>query len=235
MRKSVHVFWMAGVIAGLLCGCGGGAKRKKLELTKEHFEIHKHVLVVGAGPELAKLEVGTAGKVMMKGLSKIVEKDPDSSFVESLKKVGLVPKQTAVEAGAAKLQELGWQVTVSDKTFDSPGKKYNKVKLPDWACAEAVAAGADSALILYERFIIDVGATDALGRTVLWAHFFACPGDELLWRGKKDKNLSLRRFTIEAAKAAIEKKKKTLEDFLGSLRRLVDETCRNLMASGLSR
>jgi len=233
MRLYVRWFWVAALIAGLLCGCG--AKRKKLELTKEHLEIHKHVLVVGAGPELAILEVGTAGKVLMKGLSKVVESDPDSSFVESLKKIGLVPKQTAVEAGAAQLQELGWQVTVSDKTLDSPGKKYKKVQTPDWACAEAVAAGADSVLILYERFIIDVGATDALGRTDLWAHFFACPGDQLLWRGKKKKDLSLKRFIFEAAKNVIEKKKKTLEDFLGSLRKLVEENCRKLMASGLSR
>jgi hypothetical protein len=233
MRPSIHVFWMAGVIFGLLCGCGG--KRKGLGLTKEDFEVHKHVLVVGAGPELAKLEVGTAGKVLMKGLSKIVEKDPDSSFVESLKKIGMVPKQSAVEAGAARLQELGWQVTVSDKSIDSPGKKYKKVKAPDWACAEAVAAGADSVLVLYERFIIDVGATDALGRTVLWAHFFSCPGDELMWRGKKKKDLSLNRFILEAAKNVIEKKKKTLEDFLGSLRKLVEDNCRKLTASGLSR
>lgn len=229
------MFWVAGVVAGLLCGCGGGAKRKKLELTKEHLEVHKHVLVVGAGPALAKLEVGMAGKLLMKGLSKIVEKDPDSSFVESLKGIGLVPLQTAVEAGVAKLQEMGWQTTVSKMNLDSPGKKYKKVKLPEGVCEEAAAVGADSALILYERFIIDVGATDALGRTVLWAHFFGCPGDELLWRGKKKKDLSLKRFIFEAAKNAIEKKKKTLEDFLGSLRKLVDETCRKLMASGLSR
>jgi hypothetical protein len=234
-KSSIRLFWVAGVIAGLLCGCGGGAKRKKLELTKEHLEVHKHVLVVGAGPELAKLEVGTAGKVMMKGLSKIVEKDPDSSFVESLKKIGLVPLPTAMEAAVAQLQEMGWQTTVSKLHFDSPGKKYKKVKLPEGVCEEAVAAGADSALILYERFIIDVGATNALGRTDLWAHFFECQGKELLWRGKKKKDLSLKRFIFEAAKAAIEKKKKTLEDFLGSLRRLVEDNSRKLMASGLSR
>jgi len=222
------------VVLGVVWGCGGG-KRRGLGLTKADFEVHKHVLVVGAGPELAKLEVGTAGKVLMKGLSKVVESDPDSSFVESLKGIGMVPKQSAVEAGVAQLREMGWEVTVSDKSIDSPGKKYKKVKAPDWVCTEAVAAGADSVLILYERFIIDVGATDALGRTVLWAHFFGCPGDELMWRGKKSKSMSLNRFILEAAKNVIEKKKKTLEDFLGSLRKLVENTSRKLVTSGLSR
>ena len=218
----------------MVCGCGGG-KRTRLELTKEDLKVHQHVLVVGAGPALAKLKVGTAGKLLLKGLSKIVEKDPDSSFAESLKEIGMVPLQTAVEAGTAALQELGWQTTASKQTIDSPGKKYKKVKLPDWACAEAISVGADSVLILYERFIIDVGATDALARTVLWAHFFGCPGDELMWRGKKKRDMSLNRFIFEAAKKAIEKKKKTLEDFLGSLRRLVEDNSRKLVKSGLSR
>lgn len=232
--RNFRIFWAAGVAVGLVCGCGGG-KRKEFKLDKEDFEVHQHVLVVGAGPVLAKLEVGTVGKVLMKGLSKIVEKDPDSSFAESLKGIGLVPLQTAVEAGTGELQGLGWQTTASAHTFDSPGKKYKKVQLPDWACAEAVSAGADSVLVLYERFIIDVGATDALARTVLWAHFFSCPGDELKWRGKIERKMSLNRFIFEAAKQAIEKKKKTLEDFLGSLRKLVEDASRKLVKSGLSR
>jgi hypothetical protein len=181
------------------------------------------------------LDVGTAGKVLMKGLSKIVEKDPDSSFAESLKGIGMVPLQSAVEAGIAELEQLGWQTASSKHTLDSPGKKYKKVKLPDWACAEAISVGADSVLVLYERFIIDVGATDALARTVLWAHFFSCPGDELMWRGKIKRKLSLNQFIFEAAKQAIEKKKKTLEDFLGSLRKLVENASRELVKSGLSR
>jgi len=223
------------VIAGLLCGCGGSVKLKKLELTADLLKVHKHVLVVGAGPALVKLEVGMVGKVLMKGLSKIVENDPDSSFVESLKKIGLVPLQTALEAGIAELGRLGWQTTASSHSLDSAGKNYKKVQLPDWACAEAISAGADSVLILYERLIIDVGATDALARTLLWAHFFGCPGDELLWRGKQKKDMSLKRFIIEAAKNVIEKKKKNLEDFLGSLRILVEDTSRNMISSGLSR
>ena len=233
MRLNVRLFWMAGVIFGLLCGCGGG-KRKKLGLTKEDLKIHKHVLVVGAGPELAKLKVGSAGKVLMKGLSKVIEKDPDSSFAEDLKKVGMVPKQSAVEAGVAQLQEMGWQTTVSKLHFDSMGKKFKKVKLPEGVCEEAVAAGADSALVLYERFAIDVGATDAMAQTKLWAYFWSCPDEELKWRGKKNKDMSLNRFILEAAKKAIEKKK-TLEDFLGSLRKLVEDNSRKLTASGLSR
>jgi hypothetical protein len=218
----------------LVCGCGGG-KRKKLELTREDINAHRQVMVLGAGPALAELEVGMAGKVLLKGLSKIVENDPDSSFVEALKGIGLVPLQSAVEAGTAELGALGWQTTASQHTVDSPGKKYKKVQLPDWACAEAIAAGADSVLFLYERMIIDVGATDALARTELWAHFFSCPGDELLWRGKIKRKLSLNRFILEAAKKAIEKKSKTLEDFLGSLRRLVEDASRELVKSGLSR
>jgi hypothetical protein len=140
-----------------------------------------------------------------------------------------------VEAGVGQLQEMGWQTSVSKLQLDSPGKKYKKVKVPEGVCEEAAAVGADSALILYERFIIDVGATDALAQTKLWAHFFECPGKELLWRGKKQKDMSLNRFILEAAKQAIEKKKKTLEDFLGSLRKLVEGTSRELVKSGLSR
>lgn len=233
MRPSVKMFWVAVAIAGLLCGCGGG--RKKLGLTKKDLKVHTHVLLVGAGPVLAKLKVGSAGKVLMKGLSKIVEKDPNSSFVESLKGIGMIPLQTAMEAGKAQLEEMGWQVSLSELHFDSMGKKFKKVKLPEGVCEEAVGKGADSALIVYERFFIDVGATDAMAQTKLWAHFFSCPEGELMWRGKKSKDMSLKRFIFEAAKAAIEKKKKTLEDFLGSLRRLVDKNCRKLMSSGLSR
>ena len=204
-------------------------------MTKKDLKVHTHVLLVGAGPALAELKVGTAGKVLMKGLSKIVEKDPDSSFAESLKGIGMVPLQTAMEAGKAQLEELGWQVSVSELHFDSMGKKFKKVKLPGGVCEEAAGKGADSALIIYERFFIDVGATDAMAQTKLWAHFWSCPDGELMWRGKKSKDMSLKRFIFEAAKAAIEKKKKTLEDFLGSLRKLVDKNCRKLMSSGLSR
>jgi hypothetical protein len=204
-------------------------------MTREDLQAPRQVRVVGAGPALVQLKVGMAGKVLLGGLSKIIEKDPDSSFAGSLKKIGLVPRQTAVEVGTAVLQELGWQTTTGKLHFDSLGKKYKQVKLPEGVCAEAAAVGADSALILYERFIIDVGATDALARSVLWAYFFECPGKELLWRGKRKREMSLNRFIFEAAKQAIEKKKKTLEDFLGSLRKLVEDTSRKLMKSGLSR
>jgi hypothetical protein len=56
-----------------------------------------------------------------------------------------------------------------------------------------------------------------------------------LWRGKIKRKLSLNRFILEAAKKAIEKKSKTLEDFLGSLRKLVEDASRELVKSGLSR
>ncbi|HUU03561.1 MAG TPA: hypothetical protein VM425_19150 [Myxococcota bacterium] len=218
----------------LLAGCGGSKNSRRPDLNREDLKAHQHVLVVGAGPVLVKLKVGLAGKVLMKGLSKILEGDRKGSFAESLQEIGMLPRETAVETGVAALGEMGWKTTTSGKVLDSAGKNYKKVKLPEGICEEAASAGADSAMILYERFDIDVGATDALARTELWAHFFECPGKKLLWRGKDRRKMSLNRFIVEAVKQAIVKKKKTLADFLGSLRKLTEDSSRDLIKSEFS-
>ena len=62
---------MAGQVAGLLVGCGGGKKSRRYELTPDDLVKHRHVLVVGAGPALVKLDVGMAGKLAMKGLNRL--------------------------------------------------------------------------------------------------------------------------------------------------------------------
>ncbi len=232
-RDLIQVAVACVATAALLAGCGGGGKQ--LRLTKEDLEIHKHVLVATAGPVLAELKVSLAGKALMKGLTKILENDPKGSFAEALKDLGLLPRDTALESAQATLVELGWQKSNYATVLDSPGGKFEKVSLPAGLCQEAAAAGADSVLLFYPRLVIDVGATEALARAEAWGHFFACPEGKLLWRGRDERKLSLMRFVTEAAKAALEKKQKTLADFMASLRRLAEESGRELVKSGLAR
>ena len=217
------------LVTGLLTGCGGSKKSKRLELTRQDLEVHQHVLVVGSGPALIKLDVGLAGKVLMKGLNHIMELGKNSSFTQSLREAGLLPRETAVENGVATLQELGWKVTKSSSDLESPGKKFKKVKLPAGLCEEATSSGADSVLILYERMTIDVGVTKALAKNELWAHFFACPEKELLWRGKDKRKLSLNPFIVAAAKQVVTKEKKVLADLLISLRKTTSESVQQLL------
>jgi hypothetical protein len=218
----------------LLAGCGGSKTRKYL-LTPDDLAKHKHVLVIQGGPALVKLDVGMAGKLAMKGLNKIVEADKDSSFAQSLQEAGLMPRATATEKGTAILKDLGWQVTKAELAIEKPGKNFKKIKLPDGACEEASAKGADSALILYQRLTIDVGATNTLAVSELWAHLFSCPEKKLLWRDRDKRNLSLRRFVVEAAKKAIKKEGKTLADFLATLRTVVEESVQAVLPKGMKR
>ncbi len=216
----------------VLCGCGG--KSKTLRLTREDLEAHRHVLVVPAGPVVAQLDVGLPGKALLKGLEKILENDPKGSFAESLRELGFLPRDTTAAAAVAALQELGWQTALHGEAVEEPGKKFDKVALPAALCPAAAAAGADSVLLLRARLVLDIGATEALARTDHWGHFFSCPEGKLLWRGKDRRKLSLNRFIVDAAKAAIEKKT-TLADFLGSLTRLAQDSGRELVRAGLSR
>jgi hypothetical protein len=233
IRNGVICGAVLGLVAGL-AGCGG-KKNVKLELTKEDLEVHRNVLVVGAGPISVNLDVGMAGKLVMKGLKKILENDSDSSFAEDLRAAGLLPRDTAVEAGVAVLQELGWTVTRGQLVVEDPGKKFEEIKAPDGACEEAATAGADSVLVLYQRLTIDVGATEALARSELWAHLFDCPTKRPMWRGRDKSSLSLKSFILEAAKQVIGEKNQTLAGFLGSLRNLVTESNRKVLKAGMSR
>jgi hypothetical protein len=223
------------IAVGLLAGCGGGNKARRYELTKDDLAKHQHVLLVRGGPALVKLDVGMAGKLAMKGLNKIVESDEDSSFAQSLNKAGLLPRATSMEKGAALLEQMGWKVTQAELKIESPGKDFNKIGLPDGACQEAASAGADSALILYQRLTIDVGATKTLAVSELWAHLFSCPDKQLLWRQRDKRSLSLTKFVMHAAKQAITKEDKTLADFLSSLRSLVEESAQAVLKKGMAR
>jgi hypothetical protein len=227
--------WVVVFGAGLLLGCSGSKKSKRIDLGKQDLAVHQHLLLVGAGPMLAKLDVGMVGKLAEKGLNRIMEKDGDASFVEGLREAGLIPRDTAMEAGKTALGELGWKVSVSQLQLESPGKKFEEVQLPPGACEEAAAAGADSVLILYERMTIDIGATEALAKSDLWGHLFDCASKRVMWRDRDKKSLSLQRFIVEAAKQVVSKENKTLADFLISLRNLVGESTSSLLKKGLSR
>ena len=224
-----------GLSVGLAAGCGGGRKSVRLELTAADLAAHRHVLVVGAGPALVKLEAGLAGKVAVEGLNRIVEADRDSDFASSLQQLGLVPRETALEEGGRVLEKLGWQVSLCDRRLESPGKKYKKFKPPAWVCQQAAAAGADSALVLHQLLVIDVGATESLARSKLRAYLVACPEGRMLWRDRDGRKLSLNRFILQAAQKVVSKEKKTLEDFLGALRALVQDACREVLTGGMSR
>lgn len=230
--KRISILAAISALAAVLSACGG--KPKQLRLTHEDLEAHRYVLLVPAGPMVAQLDVGLPGKALMMGLQKILENDPKGSFAEALRDLGFLPRDATAAAVAEALGAMGWQVALHSEPIEEPGKKFDKVPLPAGLCAAAVAAGADSVLILRARLVIDVGATEALARTDHWGHFFTCPDGKLRWRGKDSRNLSLNRFVVEAAKAAIEKKT-TLSDFLGSLTRLVEDSSRELVRSGLSR
>ncbi|MBW1809529.1 MAG: hypothetical protein JRJ87_15135, partial [Deltaproteobacteria bacterium] len=222
---------MAAMAVGLLAGCGS-SKARRYELTKDDLAKHQQVLLVRGGPALVQLDVGMAGKLAMKGLNKIVESDEGSSFAQSLQKAGLLPRVTTMAKGAALLLELGWKVSQAEFKIESPGKDFNKIGLPDGACEEAASAGADSALILYQRLTIDVGATKSLAVSELWAHLFDCPAKQLLWRERDKRSLSLTKFVMNAAKQAITKENKTLADFLSSLRSLVEESAQAVLTKG---
>jgi hypothetical protein len=226
---------LCALLVGLL-GCGGSGKSVKRDVARERLLQHRHVLVVGGGPILVNLDAGgLAGKMMMKGLNRIFEKDSDSSIADDLRKVGLLPRDTVVEAGVAVLTELGWQATPARLVVESPGKNFDGMKAPDGACEEAMATGADSAMLLYERLTIDVNATDAFAKSELWAHLFDCPTRQPMLRERDRASLSLNGFVIEAAKKVIGMKNKTLADFLASIRNLVVGSTRKVLQAKMVR
>lgn len=232
MTKSLRVFECRPLLTCmvLLFGCSSGNKSVRIDLAKQDLAIHQHTLVVVAGPMLVNLEVGTMGKLLIKGLAKILEKTGESDFVQGLRDAGLIPRDTVTEASGKVLQELGWKVSFSQLHPDSAGDG-----LPEGICEEAKAAGADSALVLFERMTINVGATEAIAGSDLWGRLFDCPSKKLLWRDRVEQALSLKQFVVDTAMKSIGGENKTLADFLSALRNVVTEPCQRLLRSSLVR
>lgn len=234
--RTYPVFLVCIGLSLLVSGFGcGGKKNKKIEFNKQDLQACQHVLVVAAGPPLAKLKLGLSGKLIMKGLSQLVKATKNSSFVDELRNLGLIPYEIARLAANEALHQLGYQTSQSSTYTESFAPTFTKVGLPVELCQQANEKGADSVLLLTERVLIDVGATDAVGQSKLWAHLFNCAEKRLIWRGQDKRNLSLRRFIVEATKQVIAKKDKKLADFLGALRKLVEESTHHLLRTGLSR
>jgi len=230
-RLSKRLGWWAGLL--LLAGCSGG--RGQLLPDRAGIAALERLLLVGAGPALVSLDVGMAGKMALKGIEAIVERDPGSSLAQELHRLGLLPRRLALETAAELLAASGWQVTMAETVVEKPGRDFAKLRLPEGLCAQAQGQGADGVLLLYQRLTLDLGATRSLAVSELWAHLFACSDGRLLWRARDKRRLSLNRFILEAARQALVERKRTLADFLSALRGVVKESGRALLPGELEK
>lgn len=218
---------------GLAVGCAGNTGRVLPD--RAGIARLKRLLLVEAGPALVQLEVGMAGKLALRGIAAIVERDPGSSLADELNRLGLLPRRTARDTASRILRAAGWQVGTTAEVIEKPGRDFEKVRLPPGWCQRAADAGADGVLLLYQRLTFDLGATRSFGVSELWTHLFACPQGRLLWRARDKRRLSLNRFILNAAKQALVERKRTLAGFLAALRKVVEESGQTLLPGELAR